>query len=198
MNLIQSIEKISGWCTPEKAQILFDLVVKTDSKVTVELGVFAGRSLCAFALGHKEKKSGYVIGIDAWKAAVSIEGTNSPLNDKYWTEVVNYKDIYDECQRMIRVNGAEDYCDTLRMKSQQAGILFADNIVDIIHQDSGHNVETITDELKLWSPKLKKGGYWIADDILWVEAREGYAKLPSFGFELFEDHTEWAIFKKVK
>jgi cephalosporin hydroxylase len=197
MSLETIINPIPGWCTIEKAQKLSDLVVKTDSKLTIELGVFGGRSLAAFAYGHKQKGSGFCIGIDAWKAAVAIEGTNSPLNDEYWKNVVNYKDVYNACQNMIHANHFEDYCDTLRMKSQQAAIMFNNNCIDIIHQDSGHNYETITKEIELWFPKLKKGGYWIADDTDWVEAVDGYSQLKVYGLELVEDFTKWQIWKKV-
>lgn len=198
MNLESVINNIPGWCTVEKANILFDTVIKSDSQLTVELGVFGGRSLSAFAMAHKQKKSGFVIGIDAWKAQVAIEGTNSPLNDEYWKNTVNYKDIYNACQNMIYFNHLEDYCDTLRMRSQNASVLFQKNTIDIIHQDSGHNVETITDELKLWIPKLKIGGYWIADDTDWVEAIEGYSHLSEHGLILEQDFTKWQIWKKVK
>lgn len=191
------IEECQGWCTIQKAERLHRLIIESNSQLTVELGVFGGRSLAAFAKAHKEKNSGVVFGIDAWKAHVAIEGTNSPLNDEYWRNV-NYTEIYNSCQNMIVKNSFDGICETIRMKSQQAAILFQDNSIDILHQDSGHNVETITEELKLWSPKVKNGGYWIADDTNWIEAVEGYSQLPKYGFELVEDYTEWQIWKKVK
>ena len=72
------------------------------------------------------------------------------------------------------------------------------NTIDIIHQDSAHNFETITAEFEAWSKKLKVGGYWIIDDCDWVEAKEAYAQIEGYGMELFEDHEKWAIYKKVK
>lgn len=192
------VNGLAGWCTEIKATRLYKLIKDTDSKLTIELGVFGGRSFIPMAIAHKEKGSGFVIGIDAWKASVATEGTNSPENDKYWRETVNYKYIYDQCQLAIYSNGLEDFCDTLRMKSQTAGLLMADNIVDVIHQDSGHNTEVITAELEIWIPKLKVGGYWVADDCDWRESQDGYAKLPSFGLELVEDHVKWQIWIKRK
>lgn len=197
MNLTEIVEPLPGWCTKEKAQILYDIVIKVDSQLTVELGVFGGRSLSAFAHAHKIKGSGICIGIDAWKAQVSVEGTNSKANDEYWMSV-DYKSIYQTCQQMIVDNGFEGICETLRMKSQAASILFQNNSIDIIHQDSGHNNETITEELKLWTPKLKKGGYWIADDTDWVEAVDGYSHLSDYGLFLEQDFIKWQVWRKEK
>jgi len=191
------VESLHGWCDEKKAQILFDLVKQSDSKVTIELGVFGGRSLIPMALAHKQKGTGFIIGFDAWKPEVATEGTNAPENDEFWRKL-NHKEIYDSCQEGIFKYGVEDYCNTVRMKSRDAAVLIADNIVDVLHQDSNHNIETITEELSLWMPKLKLNGYWIADDTNWKEAVEGYAKLPDYGLELIKDFTSWQIWKKVK
>lgn len=195
--LADAVQKIEGWCTVEKASILYDLVLSSNSQLTAELGCFAGRSLIPMALAHKEKGSGHVIGIDAWKSSVATEGTNSPLNDDYWNRV-DYPKIYSDCQKHILSHGLFDYCTTLRIKSQQAACMFDESSIDIIHQDSGHNVETITDELKLWSPLLKVGGHWVIDDCDWVEAKDGYSHLPEYGFILINDFTKWQIWQKIK
>lgn len=198
VNIASVIAPLWGWCTVSKAERLFNLVIESDSKLTVELGVFGARSLTPLALAHKEKGSGVCIGIDAWKAEVATEGTNSPANDEYWRNV-DYKSVYNSCVRAIQSNQLDEICYLLKLKSQTVGkILFADNSIDILHQDSGHNVETISEELELFIPKLKLGGYWVADDVQWVEAKDGYAKLPEYGLELFEDYVEWAIWKKIK
>lgn len=197
MTLIQVVKSLHGWCEPEKAQRIYDLIKEKKSSLTIELGVFGGRSFIPMALAHRDMNHGFVIGIDAWKASASLEGENSPANDEYWKKV-DYRGVYKSCQEAISTHLLEDYCDTLRLKSQHAALFFADNIVDVLHQDSGHNFSVITKELELWSPKLKMGAYWIIDDCNWVESLKGYAKLPDYGFELVEDHTTWQIHKKVK
>lgn len=195
--LKEIVELLPGWCTPEKAQRLFNLIIESDSQITCELGVFGGRSFIPMALAHKKKGTGFVLGIDAWKKEASLEGTNSFENNEYWSKI-NYTEVYRKCIYDIQVNDVDDFCSLIRMRSQEAGLLIADNVIDILHQDSAHNVETITAELNLWVPKVKTGGYWVADDLLWKEAKEGYAKLPDFGLEMVEDHHEWGIFRKIK
>ncbi|OGM22833.1 hypothetical protein A2961_01555 [Candidatus Woesebacteria bacterium RIFCSPLOWO2_01_FULL_39_21] len=197
MKLGKIVESLPGWCTPKKAQRLFDLVIESNSQITCELGVFGGRSFIPMALAHKQKGTGFALGIDAWRKEASLEGTNSPENNEYWSKI-NYIEVYRKCTHAIRVNEVDDFCSLIRMRSQDAGFLIADNVIDILHQDSAHNIETITAELNLWVPKVKIGGYWVADDLLWEEAKKGYAKLPEFGLEMIEDHHEWGIFKKTR
>ena len=48
--LLNVVPTMNGWCDPTKANHIFDTVFERNPKVCVELGVFAGRSLIAFAL----------------------------------------------------------------------------------------------------------------------------------------------------
>lgn len=197
INLNPIINSLQGWCTEIKAQRLYDLIIESDSKITIELGAYGGRSLIPMALAHKEKGSGFCIGVDAWHKNACLGGNNSPANDEWWSKV-NFEQIHNELTRTIDKYELNDYCGTLRLRSQTVGLMTADNIIDVLHQDSAHNIQTIIAELDLWIPKLKMGGYWVADDTDWVEAKEGYAKLPEYGMELIEDYTSWQIWKKVK
>ena len=85
MKLKSLVKSLPGWCTPEKAQRLFDLVIESNSQITCELGVFGGRSFIPLALAHKQKGTGFALGIDAWKKEASLEGTNSLENNEYWS-----------------------------------------------------------------------------------------------------------------
>lgn len=191
------VENLPGWCTAEKAGILYDLVKNSDAQLVVELGVFGGRSLVPMALACKDKGSGKVIGIDSWRKDESLHGTNAPENNEWW-EKLDFNSIYKIAKAAILTNGLLDYAELIKTSTQQYAGHNSDESIDIIHQDSAHNVETITEELELWIPKLKTGGYWIADDTDWIEAKDGYKKLPEYGLELVEDHHKWQIWKKIK
>ena len=192
-----SFNQMNGWCTWEKANLIFKLVQESKSEISVELGTYAGRSLTAMACAHKDNQKGFIVGFDAYKNSVCVEGTNSPLNDKFWMEQ-DLNKIYRECIGSIEKYSLADYCSIVKMRSEEAGKVIKDNCIDVLHQDSNHNVETIIAELELWSPKVKTGGYWIADDVQWVEAKEAYAKIPDYGFDLIADHFEWHIYRKIK
>lgn len=195
MNDWSHILPLSGWCTEEKMQRLYDLVTESDSMITVELGVFGGRSLFPMAIAHKDKDSGKAFGFDPYVKEACVEGTNDPKNDEWW-QSVDLEGIYKDANDFIVTNHLENYCALIRERSDEAYKHFQDDTIDILHQDSNHNTETITKELELWIPKIKVGGYWINDDCDWKESQTGYAKLPDYGLELVEDFIKWQIWKK--
>ena len=116
------VASLPGWCTPEKAQRLFDLVIESNAQFTCELGVFGGRSFIPLALAHKQKGTGFALGIDAWKKEVSLEGTNSLENNEYWSKI-DYTEIYRTCIHDIQIHEVDDFCSLIRMRSQDAGHL---------------------------------------------------------------------------
>lgn len=197
INLDPIINSLEGWCDLEKANRLYNLILESDSKVTCELGAFGARSLIPMALAHKEKGSGFAFGIDTWNKNACLREGNSPLNNEWWA-IVDFEKIYNSAARAIDKLELNDYCGLMKLKSQTMALIIADNVVDVIHQDSSHDSETIVEELKLWIPKLKIGGYWIADDTNWQESLEGYSHLHEFGLENVEAFETWEIWKKVK
>jgi len=194
MEFLEMIEKMPGWCTIEKAKKLYDIVTESNSQLTIELGVFGGRSLLPMAYAHKHKESGYVIGVDAWNKGAALEGVNDPLNDEWWS-AIDYNGIYDECAKAINKNNLFDYCSIIRMKSEQFAILCPDNSVDIIHADSNHSEEITTKEVELFLPKLKSGGIWIADDTGWPTLQKAISML-SEKCDVLDNSDGYMIFKK--
>lgn len=186
---------LNGWCPEDKMQRLYKLVMDTKPDVIVELGVWAGRSLFPMALALKEIGKGKAYGYDAWSNKVATEGTNNPADDEWWAKV-DMEYILNCFKNSITFLWLEEWILWEQSKTDEAVTGFIDNGIDIIHQDSAHNVETITLELELWVPKLKSGGYLIVDDTDWEKAKPGYAKLPDHGLELVEDYVKWQIWKK--
>ncbi len=193
---IELSQKCPGWCTPEKAERLYDLVIEMDGTmgtlVTVELGVFGGRSLFAMAFAHQAIGKGVVCGFDAWDNVAPLEGTNAPENNEWWASVP-MDEIEAGCRRACFTFGLGDVCSLVKVRTDYAAEIFFDGTITLLHQDSNHNEETITRELELWAPKMKTGGFWVVDDSDWPETKAGYAE---FGFELVEDHKSWQIWRK--
>ena len=194
MKNLEVIESMPGWCTIEKATKLYDIVIESNSQLTIELGVFGGRSLLPLAFAHKHKDSGVVIGVDAWNKFASLEGTNDPANNEWW-EKIDYNEIYDGCAKAIQDNHLYNWCSIIRMKSEQFAILCPDNSVDVIHADSNHSEEITTKEVQLFLPKLKPGGIWIADDTGWPTLQKAISML-SEQCEVIDKQDNYMIFKK--
>lgn len=194
MSFQSLMDSMQGWCTPEKAERLHNLIVSSNSQLTVELGVFSGRSLIAMAMGHKLKGSGMVIGVDAWAKQAALEGTNDKANDDWWA-AQDLRKIHQDCIKDIFKNEVDDYCSVLKMTSQTFGLLLNDNTIDVIHADSNHSEEVTTREVELFFPKLKSGGYWIADDSNWQSVSKAISMLNE-RMTVIHDGGTYTIFQK--
>jgi hypothetical protein len=202
---IKYLESLAGgtWSSTVKKERLYELVNKckeqfpNDTLLSVELGVFGGVSAFCIAKAHKDLNTGFIMGIDAWNKEAPLEGTNSEENNKWWSEL-DIEAIHHSFLQSCTDSRWVGYIFSLKGKSDEFIDSFRDDSVTLLHQDSNHASEVIIRELELWSPKVKVGGYWVADDTNWKESQAGYAKLPDFGFELVEQFDTWAIYKKVK
>lgn len=190
-----AITPLHGWTTPEKGVRLAELILETGADVSVEIGVFGGRGTIAMAMGHQALGRGYVAGIDPWEAGPSLEGHNDPANDEWWA-TIDYDDIYERCLAAVVQCGVARHVRIMRERSDTALRLFADSSVAVLHQDGNHSAEISTAEVRLWTPKLAPGGYWVADDTDWATTQEALTLLAAQGFTLLEDHGGWRVYRK--
>ena len=85
----------------------------------------------------------------------------------------------------------------VRARSHDVVNTYADESIDLLHQDSNHSEEVSVAEVRAWLPKLKPGGWWISDDTDWPTMRVAQWLLREGGCERVEDHTQWAIYRKA-
>lgn len=187
-NAIKNYESIEGWCTREKAIKMMEYI--PENGVAVELGVWGGRSLLPIAM----KCSGTVYGIDAWDVDASLEGKNDIANDEWWSKL-NYNGMYNYAQNLMKTNGCTNV-KLIRMKSCDSIILFEDNSIDFLHQDSNHSEEVSCIEVELYHTKLKSGCYWCFDDTNWPTTKKAQDLLVSKGFTEIFDSGSWKIYRK--
>lgn len=194
--MIAAIKNVHGWCTPEKAIRLYKLVQETKAEQSVELGVYYGKSLFALAYAHANQNLGNACGIDSWNNEDCKEGSISNAN-RLWWEQADLEEAFSQFKLFLFKNKLQDNCSFLRGRSDVMHKFFSDDSIDILHMDSNHCKEIITAELELWTPKIKISGFLIADDCQWIEARDAYETIPSYGYQLYEDHTDWKIFVRI-
>lgn len=197
------INSLEGWCSIHKAQQLFRIAIESDSQISIELGVFGGRSLIPIALAHKAKSSGFVLGIDAWNKEASTEGSGAfkegvtaQQNDEWWSKV-NYPAIHAGCIAAIDKYALNDYCGTVRMRTLSVGTLLKDNSIDLLHQDSNHSEEISCAEVELYFSKMKEGSYWVSDDTDWTTTQKSQELLMDKGFTLIGDYGSYKVFQKI-
>jgi hypothetical protein len=188
------IPNMHGWCTVEKGVRLAELA--QGAALCVELGVFGGRSLITLALGCSIRNSGCVHGIDPFTRTAALEGVNDPANDEYWSKL-DYEDIARSAQTAIYRLGLMPYAHLVRMYSRDVATYYEDGTVNVLHQDSNHSEEITCEEVALWAPKIRLGGYWIFDDTNWTTTQKAQQELATLGFVEIEDHKSWKVYRKL-
>lgn len=190
MGVIQSgeFERIEGWCSKEKAAKIASLIRPSD--FAVELGVYGGRSLLPICLMTKNR----VFGIDAWSAASSLTGLNRQDNEEFWSKV-SYDKIYSYTKDLMIRHNCSNVA-LVRMRSQDAVSMIADESVDFLHQDSNHSEEISSIEVELYWNKVKRGGLWVADDTDWDTTSNAQTLLIKYGYEEVEDYGTWKVYRR--
>jgi Methyltransferase domain len=185
---------LNGWCTIEKAEYICNLVIENKLQKGVELGVFAGRSLVPLGWGFEET-GGHITGIDPWTTEACVEGKNDKANDDWWS-TLNLEDLYRSTVNILRQLGLDNIVTLVRKKSAEAVLDFEDGSLDLVHQDSNHSEQISCDEVERWTPKLKAGGFWIADDTNWPTTQKAQKLLVEKGYTELYDSGSWKVYRK--
>lgn len=195
--LPKSIYNLEGWCDIEKSEKLYELVIKYKPKISLEIGVFGGRSYIPMALAHKKNNYGKCIGIDPWCKNESLTNYKcDDVNYKWW-DSINYEKFYQLTLNAIIRYDVSKYTEIIRDNSLNVYDKFTNESIDIIHQDGNHSEATSYEEVLRYSSKLKRGGCWIMDDTNWDTTAKAQQLLTRKGFTLYEDHKEWRMYKKI-
>jgi hypothetical protein len=120
----------------------------------VEVGSFKGE----FARTILEKWQGTLYMVDAW---YELEDYNDMSN------IGLNQDAYVEAMRSI--NEFRDRAYMLRCLSKQAVDLFPDESLDFVYIDANHEYSYVVEDIKLWYPKVKKGGIVAGHDYLDID-----------------------------
>jgi predicted O-methyltransferase YrrM len=168
------IPPLHGWTTVDKGLRLAELVVSQRAGLSVELGVFGGRGTISLAIGHEALGHGY---------------------DEWWAKL-DHEAIYQSFLGALADARVEPLCRVMRSRSDVAVDEFEDGSIAVLHQDSNHSEQISSAEVELWTPKLRPGGLWIADDTDWPTTQRAQALLAEKCFALVEDHASWKVFRK--
>ncbi len=119
--------------------------------VGVEVGVYKGH----FSEHLLKTWGGILYMVDPWR----------PLDN--YIDTSNAKDRYENINETIKnIEGYDDRGRMMRMTSYQASKMFADNSLDFVYIDANHSYESVKEDIKVWYPKVAKGGYLCGDDYL--------------------------------
>jgi predicted O-methyltransferase YrrM len=173
MRIKNTLHRIEGWCSAEKAENFIDLIMETKPSLYVEIGTYGGSSLVPVALTLKFLNKGHVVTIDPWDKAEAIRYFD-PIKDEQhlnWWSRINYSYIYDSYLHNLKKYGIENFVTTLKMTSEQA-TQHIPNEIDILYLDGNHTEYASLQDVLLYLPKVRVGGYIWINDALWEEHRK--------------------------
>jgi hypothetical protein len=187
-----NVPLMMGWSSVEKCKKMASLV----SGDSLEIGVFAGRGLMSLGVVHLIK-GGEVVGIDPWEVSASLEGGNGEVHDTWWS-AVDYEKVYKSVLLNIRRHGLGGVCKVVRGRSLDCLWMFEDGKFGLVHQDGNHGEGVCLDEVRLYSSKVKDGGYWVMDDTDWESTVKGQEWLVGNGWveEYVGEGGKWKVYKK--
>lgn len=186
---------IQGWCELDKAFAMASAVLTLRPRVTVEIGVYGGRSLIPMAMAAEVCECGTVIGVDPWAAAASVDGMDQANKD--WWGGLNHEAIFQHFNRHLVEQRLAGRVQIWRMRSDEA-VVPAEGI-DILHTDGNHGEQAYRDTVK-FAPAVRVGGLCCMDDIGWTGGgvQRGVEFLLKNGFvELYKLGTG-AMFQRVR
>lgn len=171
-----------GWCSPEKAEAMAELIIEIRPKLSVELGVFGGRSLVAQAqaLRYAQVPFGAVWGIDPWTVDAALDGDVGDANREWWAKL-DIQAIRDQCLRGITERQLWPWVRVVVAKSGDCHKHF--HGIDVLHIDGNHSEEVSTGDVMNWLPAVRSGGYVWFDDANWSTTKRAV--------QILEDQCEY-------
>ncbi len=134
----------------------------------VEIGSFVGR----YARHILDNWKGTLYLVDPWREPEKGSDVEGSSNDVVTPEVM--------LQATKVLKGVEDRAIMIRALSHQAVDLFQDGSLDFIYIDGDHSYEGAKRDIKLWFPKVKKGGLVAGHDYLRLKKENDWFLDPNF------------------
>jgi hypothetical protein len=168
---------VNSWCSQEKANLLMDLVAITKPKVCVEIGAFTGSSVLPVAATLKYLGQGKIFAIDAWSNADAILHLDEDDTNRSWWSAVDMDQAQNTCMQMIKSWSLNSYCTVIKNPSEKA-VQQVDTI-DFLHFDGDFSEIGSLQDVKLYLPKVKSGGYILLSN-LYITIKSKQPKMKAF------------------
>jgi len=120
-----------------------------------EIGTFKGE----FAKEILQNWSGTLYMIDVWR----------PLGEEYLDSSNHAAHSTSYSETMDNISGYEDRGVMVRATSEVAADMFDRESLDFVYIDANHAYDFIVQDIKLWYPKVKSGGYICGHDYIDID-----------------------------
>jgi len=196
-SILEAMKPLEGWCTPEKACVMADIVLEHKPKLVVETGVFGGKSAIPLAMALRENGSGVFYGIDPWSVEDAIAGEQGPEHVEWWSKKVDLDAIYAGFVKATMDLKLGRHLRWIYASSQQAAKMFPERSIDFFHQDGNHSEEVSCREVKQFAPLLKRKSFWIFDDSDWCSTQKALGLIEGYGFKAINADEKYKVFQRT-
>lgn len=176
------LNQISGWREPEKAEKIMDFILDKKPEVCAEIGSFGGTMTYPIARALKYLKKGLVYGIDSWDPEVATKGLTDEKSITFW-QGINFEGIFQALQNLLAKTQTDAFCHLIPKTSNMALSHFDDQSLDFLFLNSIDLPNGNLEDVKLFLPKVKEGGY------IWLNQADTQNKKEAIGFLM--KHCEW-------
>jgi predicted O-methyltransferase YrrM len=172
--IVESISlDFGGGCSPVKALMLADLIVREKLATVLEIGVYRGRGLFPLAAAVRAGSGGIATGIDPWSAEAAVQNDHHALAPgvREWAVAHPWEETYQEVVERRRDLGLEAHCRLIRSTATLAAPRFPPQSLDLVHIDGNHDRRAVQRDVDNYLPKLRPGGFLVMDDVSWTSIR---------------------------
>lgn len=120
-------------------------------------GVEVGTFKAEFSKYILENWEGTLYMVDVWRP-LGQEYLDSSNHGNHQNQIYSHA--------MNNLKGFEDRGIMIRSSSQKASEIFHDNSLDFVYIDANHAYEFVIQDIELWFPKIKRGGYLWGHDYI--------------------------------
>ncbi|HVC19666.1 MAG TPA: class I SAM-dependent methyltransferase [Vicinamibacterales bacterium] len=172
-SVIDEIRGLPGWCSPEKAALMMDLVNEHRLRTCVDVGAFGGSSCLPLAEAVKYRGEGTLYAIDAWRVETAVDGWDRGTVDYRWWSALDFESLYTGFQELLVRRELTERCFVMRMHSRKAATRFAERSIHFIHLDGNHHENAFMADVQAFYPKVRDGGLLLINDANWPCMRRG-------------------------
>lgn len=205
LDQIALTQTLPGWCTLFKAERLAAMVLDLKPDISVEVGIFGGRSFMPIALAHKFIGKGVAIGVDPWTVESASEGYTG--EDKEWWGSQNMALIRSGFLKELSRMNVRKFTRIIELRSDD---FEPPSGIGLLHLDGQHTEQTVR-EVKKFASRMLIGGLIVLDDIHW--SNEGRTDVSSAaqwllqnGYEESErlfnkpagGQDDWGVFRRIE
>jgi predicted O-methyltransferase YrrM len=179
--ILRADKRVIGWASITKQIAMASAVVALRPDISMEIGVYGGKSFFPMAFAHRAIGRGRVIGIDPWNGPESAKGQIAN-HAQYWS-TLNHGRIYHDFMRQRKEFGLESVTEIIRFASDDYDPSPGISVLSI---DGNHGPQAIKD-VERYAPMVKMGGLVFCDDLAWDGSDSDYVaqsleKLTLLGF----------------